>query len=305
MDIPEYFLQKAARIFNNLGPAWVRELPVYLDRCIDMWQLTDCRPIEDLSINLVCYAISSQYGEVVLKIQGPHNERYTEITALQRYHGRHSCLLHDVDLSIPAMLLERIRPGTCLRAHDDKAEQLRIGVEMLAQLPIPIEKDCGLPHYSTWLENVTQTMYAEFHSGQTMQNLLATAHKYYADIEPEREPLVLLHGDLHHDNILCKGDGAWAVIDPQGVVGAAFLESGRFLQNHVIPEDGSIQPDETASAIAVVAEGLGQPWQRIAKTLFILHLLSLCWSYEMRDAPQSLKLGEQQCLDLFELIQRY
>jgi streptomycin 6-kinase len=305
MEIPDYFLQKASRIFNDQGPAWVRELPSYLDRCIDMWQLHDCRPITDLSINLVCYAHSRQYGEVVLKIQGPHTERYTEITALQRYNGRHSCRLHAADLSIPAMLLERIQPGTCLRALEDKAEQLRIGVQMLALLPIPIEKDCGLPHYSMLLENVTQKMYAEFHPDQTMQNLLVTAHRFYADIEPEREPLVLLHGDLHHDNILRKGEGAWAVIDPQGVVGAAFLESGRFLQNHVLPEHGSIQPAEVASAIAVVAQSLGQPWQRIAKTLYILHLLSLCWSYEMKDDPQQLEIGKQQCLDLIDLIQRY
>ena len=88
-----------------------------------------------------------------------------------------------------------------------------------------------------------------------MQNLLAAAHKYYADIEPEREPLVLLHGDLHHDNILRKGDRDWVVIDPQGVVGAGFLEAGRFLQNHVIPEGKAIQADETANAIAVVARG--------------------------------------------------
>jgi streptomycin 6-kinase len=305
MEIPEYFLQKASRIFNDQGPAWVRELPSHLARCIDMWQLSECRPIDDLSINLVCYAHSSQFGEVVLKIQGPHTERYTEITALQRYNGRHACRLHAVDLSIPAMLLERIRPGTCLRALEDKAEQLRIGVEMLARLPIPIEKDCGLPSYFTWLENVTQKMVAEYHPDQTMQNLLAAAHRFYADMDPDREPLMLLHGDLHHDNILRKGDRAWAAIDPQGVVGAAFLEAGRFLQNHVIPELGLIQPDETASAIAVVAQGLGQPWQRIAKTLFVLHFLSLCWSYEMQDDPQQLAIGRQQCLDLIELIQSY
>jgi len=305
MEIPEYFLQKASRIFNDQGPAWVQELPSFLDRCIDMWQLSDCVPINDLSINLVCYAHSSQYGEVVLKIQGPHTERYTEITALQRYNGRHACRLHAVDWSIPAMLLERIQPGTCLRVLEDKAEQLRIGVEMLAQLPIPIEKDCGLPNYFTWLENVTKTMYAAFHPDDMMKNLLAEAHKFYIDIEPEREPLMLLHGDLHHDNILRKGENAWAVIDPQGVVGAAFLESGRFLQNHVLPESGSIQPSEVASAIAVVAHGLGQPWQRIAKTLFVLHFLSLCWSYEMQDDPQQLAIGRQQCLDLIELIQSY
>ena len=305
MEIPEYFLQKASRQFDDLDPAWVRELPSLLDRCVDTWQLRECRPIDDLSINLVCYAKSRHYGEVVQKIQGPHTERYTEITALLLYSGRHSCRLHAVDTSIPALLLERILPGSCLRSLKDKDEQLQIGVEMIAKLPIPIENNYGLPNYFMWLENVTKRMHCEFHPDTTMKNLLTAAHGFYEDIEPSREPLVLLHGDLHHENILRRGDSDWVAIDPQGVVGAAFLEAGRFLQNHVIPEQGSIRPDETARAIAVVAEGLGQPWHRIAKTLFILHLLSLCWNYEMKEEPWLLNIEKQQCLDLIELIQRY
>jgi streptomycin 6-kinase len=304
MDIPEYFLQKASCLFGEPGAAWARELPSLLDRCVERWQLSECRPIDALSVNLVCYAQSRQYGQVVLKIQGPHTERYTEITALQLYAGRHACRLHALEPSIPAMLLERITPGTCLKTLRDKDEQLRIGVEMIAGLPIPIGNDHGLPHYFSWLENASQKVAAAFLPDPTLKDLLAAAHRFYEEMEPDCEQPVLLHGDLHHENILRKGGRDWVAIDPQGVVGAAFLESGRFLQNHVIHEGVPIRPDETARAITVVAQGLGQPWQRIARTLYILHFLSICWTHEVEARPWVPDIEKQQCLDLIALIRR-
>ena len=51
---------------------------------------------------------------------------------------------------------------------------------------------------------------------------------------------VLLHGDLHHDNILQNGDdearhsfsdGGWLVIDPKGVIGESAYEVAAFIRN--------------------------------------------------------------------------
>jgi len=41
---------------------------------------------------------------------------------------------------------------------------------------------------------------------------------------------VLLHGDLHHDNISQNSDN-WAVIDPKGVIGDPAYEVGAFIRN--------------------------------------------------------------------------
>jgi streptomycin 6-kinase len=45
---------------------------------------------------------------------------------------------------------------------------------------------------------------------------------------------VLLHGDLHHDNILQNGDD-WMVIDPKGMIGDPAFEIAAFIRNP-IPE---------------------------------------------------------------------
>ena len=44
-------------------------------------------------------------------------------------------------------------------------------------------------------------------------------------------PQILLHGDLHHWNILSDADRGWMAIDPKGVIGASCLDVGRFINN--------------------------------------------------------------------------
>jgi streptomycin 6-kinase len=41
----------------------------------------------------------------------------------------------------------------------------------------------------------------------------------------------LLHGDLHHDNILLHDSRDYIVVDPKGVIGPRLFECGRFVHN--------------------------------------------------------------------------
>lgn len=47
---------------------------------------------------------------------------------------------------------------------------------------------------------------------------LTLARKLRDKLLASHEPQILLHGDLHHDNIL-KHEEGWLIIDPKGVVG--------------------------------------------------------------------------------------
>ena len=58
--------------------------------------------------------------------------------------------------------------------------------------------------------------------------LVALAEACYADAA-QRSDVVLLHGDLHHENVLAAGREPWLVIDPKGIV----------LTNHHVIEGAS------------------------------------------------------------------
>ena len=298
-EIPEYFKIKASRQFGEAGPGWVAELPSIISWCIEHWALTDCQPIGNLSINLVCMARSPIYGEVVLKIQGPHSERYTEMTALELYGGKSACRCIDSDYERAAMLLERILPGNDLRSVASKNEQLAIGTDVMSRLPIRLDQTYGFPSYRDWVRRAFSLVRSQFNPSKMMKSLMAAAWELFLELDDSNQ--FLLHGDLHHENILQAGGGNWKVIDPQGVIGNPVFECGRFIENHVVDDDG-VDHEEALKAIAHIAGCLGQSKRHVAAAFFILHLLSYCWGYEMNYPPEMIVQGVQESAIALRLV---
>lgn len=80
------------------------------------------------------------------------------------------------------------------------------------------------------------------------------------ETSPERR---LLHGDLHHFNVLRHGD-AWIAIDPEGISGDPAYEAAAFIRNPV-PAIGR-EPDLPTllrRRILRLAAGLNEPAERI------------------------------------------
>lgn len=59
-----------------------------------------------------------------------------------------------------------------------------------------------------------------------------THHKTRArDLLSSKDTQVLLHGDLHHDNLLDFGRAGWLAIDPKGILGPAIIDYMPMLLN--------------------------------------------------------------------------
>ena len=294
IQIPQYFKEKAIRQFGDRGPAWVGSLPRILHECISRWELSDLHVISDLSINFLCNA-TSPHGEVVLKISGPHSERLTEMVALKLYNGRNACRCIETDAELGAMLLERITPGDCLRQAVPEDEQLRIGSRMVRDLPIPIDGDVSLPLYSDWIHAAYRTVKERYKPSECFKRSMSVAARLFTEIPNEHERPFLLHGDLHHDNILLDADGSWKVIDPQGVIGPPLMECGRFIQNHAVDEENHLDMEKAASTVEYMATVLGESKRSVWIAFLVLHVLSFCWGFEMNYAPDVLERGANEC----------
>jgi streptomycin 6-kinase len=315
MEIPAYFLKNARRQFGQKGPAWVRELPAILAHCQDKWELRDIMPVDELSINLVCLATSEKYGEVILKIPGPTSERFTEMRALQHYAGRHTCTLLEADFNMASMLLQRLVPGHDLWSVSDRQKQLEIGGRLAAILPINLDNTRGFPHYTDWMARAFITTSRDYNPSAEMSALMKAALNLIGETDPDSWPDLLLHGDLHHSNILASGHGHWKVIDPQGVIGARFLEPARFIENHLLRfnvssfEDNSLEDnslDENLLDVAVThfAVQLGEAKHLIAAGVFVLHLLSTCWGLEESYSASVIEQMIVECRSFFNYVKQ-
>src|SRR5207253_3064694 len=68
-------------------------------------------------------------------------------------------------------------------------------------------------------------------SGPLPRALFDRGEATYEALLRSSEPAVLLHGDLHHYNILSAQRAPWLEIDPHGLVGEPAFETGAFFGN--------------------------------------------------------------------------
>ena len=109
--------------FKSAGVAWVNAYPSLMADCVDRWGLKLLGTASaGLPMNMIHYAETREGHPVVLKVGVPHPEQKTELLALRYYEGRHAVRVIDWDDKSGAILMDRIFPGTNLRAYGFRAD---------------------------------------------------------------------------------------------------------------------------------------------------------------------------------------
>lgn len=289
LDLPQEFTERIRRIFGAQGRAWLDQLPGILARCRQRWHLSNLRLAEGLSYNLICFADSPVHGSVVLKVGVPNPELFTEMKALSLYAGRGICACYDADVELGALLLERIVPGHDLRCVENRAERFQIAAGLFGALPVALEGDHGFPSYVDWVGRAFARARAEGRVSADLLALVDVAEGYFREIDSPARPHLLLHGDLHHMNILQDRDGTWKAIDPKGVIGVACMGAARFMQNEFGMGDPADRLDRLEQMAAVFGERLREPKAVLARCAFVEHVLATCWSAEENESPEALR----------------
>jgi streptomycin 6-kinase len=139
-------------------------------------------------------------------------------------------------------------------------------MEKLHQAPLPKE---GFPLISDWLSIIHRDW-------DIPLNYLAKARQLKQKLLSSYQSYVLLHGDLHHDNILLN-DNKWQVIDAHGVMGPAIFETWAFIMN--------IEKD-----VPFIANRFNYDAREVLEWYFIHLILATCWNLQDNLNP-SLFLG--------------
>ncbi|HEU5100040.1 MAG TPA: aminoglycoside phosphotransferase family protein, partial [Roseiflexaceae bacterium] len=111
--------------------------------------------------------------------------------------------------------------------------------------------------------------------------LVEQAERLFVELLGSMADPVLLHGDLHHWNILAAERQPWLAIDPKGVIGEPAYEVGAWLRNWL--PDLLEQPDPArvmARRVDQFAEALGIERARIRGWGLAQAVLSVWWCIE-------------------------
>ena len=277
--------------FPRSAEAWIAAYPDLLQRYLKHWHLNIVGTADGGWPTNQVYFVEQSGKPLVLKMGHPNPEQQTEAIALKAYTdaGRPIVQLLDIDDSGFGFLLERISPGSMLR--DEIRSDTAIKAALSLHQNLPLEPDSfdsvqsGLPHFVDWM----RLAFADYRRGATPSaefvGYLAQAERLYREFADF--PHALLHGDLHHENILREGN-RWVAIDPKGVIGPVPLECGRIMHNFMQDELDAPLTFEDRIAIlsrrfAIASTVLPYNARQIAHITFIDAALSTCWSLNAGD----------------------
>jgi streptomycin 6-kinase len=279
------FVQRVQATFAPAGTAWLAALPATLAHYAARWELTLAAPFPNLSYNYVAPAHQHDGTPVVLKLGVPCAELCNEITALSSYSGVGAVRLLDADAAGGALLLERLLPGADLSALPD-AQALPIAAQIMQQIRQPAPAQATVPHIRDWLRGLDRldaavAQGAAWFTRAEVAQVCRLRDALLADAGPDQ----LLHGDLHHGNIIASARG-WLAIDPKGIVGEAAYEAGALLRNP-FPAI-TAHPDPRAllhQRSAMLAACLGESAERLRQWAAVQTMLSAWWFIEDGAAP--------------------
>lgn len=293
--LPAAFVRNVTAAYDPaVARDWLAALPALLADVAGDWGLEVGVPYE-LSFNYVTRATRADGTPVVLKLCPPGYEGMrTEPAVLRLAGGDGMVALLAEDPDRGAFLLERAEPGEPLavlhRTDDDAAT--RVGAEVGLRLHRPAPAGAVFPTVEEWAAEAFRDL-RERHGGGTgalPADVVDRAEREHAELVASAAPAVVLHGDLHHDNVL-SSDRGWLAIDPHGVLGEPAYEVGALLRN---PVGVGLRPDLRAlldRRVAILAEAYGIDRERVRAWGRAHNTVSLIWDNEDSDGVDEATLA--------------
>ncbi|MHB8636111.1 MAG: aminoglycoside phosphotransferase family protein [Fimbriimonadaceae bacterium] len=217
-----------------------------------------------------CSVVFEVPEDRVLKVPFPHAEEAGAWKSVNAFssHGGVAVLRHDPVSG--GILMPRLRPGTTLdTAGLTDLEQVDIcAASMLTLRGAPLVDAIPLTAWFKELDDVKDA------------RLARKARQVYGDLQATPIDSVLLHGDLHHGNILRHGD-SWVVIDPKGLVGDPSFDVAGFMRN---PIGKTPAVEGMRARLERFAERLGDPIERLWGWAFVQTVVCTCSPTSFGDA---------------------
>jgi streptomycin 6-kinase len=182
--------------------------------------------------------------------------------------GAARVLLHDDT----ALLLERAEGSATLAAmvaegRDDEASRV------LCSVGRRLHAARGEP--PVWLEPLARWFAALAPAAVSHGGVLAEAHATASKLLSTPREIVVLHGDIHHGNVLDGGMRGWLAIDPKALRGERTFDFVNILRN---PDTSTaLAPGRFERQLAIIARAAALEPRRLIEWMLAFAGLSASW----------------------------
>ena len=215
---------------------------------------------------------------VVLKIVKTRNDEWHSGAIVRAFDGRG--VVRAFECADGALLLERITPGDSLErftvtGRDDEA--IDIAADVIGRMG-----STAAPRRCATVEQWGEAFSRYLSSGDRSipRGLVEEGQRRFAALSASQQNVRLLHGDLHHDNVLFDANRGWLAIDPKGVAGEIEYELGAFFRNPIARPDLAVERAVIERRLDRFTRALNLNRDRTLAWVFAQAVLSAIWTIE-------------------------
>lgn len=236
------------------------------------WRLDpDGPPIETATSWLL--PVRHRGAPAMLKRLKPSSDEADGIAALRHFAGDGALAL--IEASADAVLMERaVGPRSlaamALSGEDDAAARILAATAMRLHRPRPAP-----PPEIASLRRRFRALFELRSTAAVLDRAATMAERLFA----EPRDVAVLHGDLHHENVLDSPRG-WLAIDPKGAIGEATYDLANLFCNPAGVERLVLDPARASRLALLFAEVTGFERQRILAVAFAHAGLATSWNIE-------------------------
>lgn len=282
-NLPERFTKNTLDACGEAGKKWLDDLPQTVQTLSENWLLTVEKPFPNLSYNFVAPCICKNKSEAVLKIALPLNnpEIFNEAEFLRMAGGKGTVKLLEIDKNRRAILLEKLTPGKHLKEvfSREEAKTVEIAISVIRRILKKPPENSAFRQLEEWFNNFFEK------APKTVFPLefLSKTSEFFEELNVA--PKFLIHGDLHHENILSATREPFLAIDPKGIIGKVGYEIAVFLNNHLwwLAKEPNLR-EKLDNAVGKFSEAFEITPRDLRKWAFAQMILSAWWTFEENGA---------------------
>ncbi len=288
LAIPPNFSKAIVDVHGNVGREWLVRLPVLLQAIRERWQLQLGPPFEHTTYSYLVGVALKDGTPAVLKASVPGRAVDLEAAALRAFAGRGVVRLLHAETDSGVLLLERLEPGTSLSDIQDDAAATRAAIAVMREIRTPAPLSGFFPTTAEWAAGLAR-LRSRFGggTGPFPTRLVVAAERVFEELHASATESELLHGDLHHGNILAATRHPWLAVDPKGVIGEPAYEVGALLRNPMPALLRTPNPRVClARRVAQLSDELEIDRYRVAGYAFAQAVLASWWQFEDHGAGE-------------------
>ncbi len=233
LELPNTYKNKIINRYGAKGEKWLKSINTIVEKYKKQFQLQELELIENLTMNIVIFAKSHQYGDIVMKIGVPEKTSITEMNIMKHYLSEYVPKCYASCLEDRVMILEKLTPGYSLSHLKDREERVKIFSKIANHLLVEVnDKTKDFPTFDELFQEEIKYVYENKQNYLAIIEMVDRASDIYQKIKEMNLKKYVLHEDLFHQNILKTKEG-WKAIDPHGVIGEKVIETSQFVREEL------------------------------------------------------------------------